>query len=278
MLRKIRSKYITNIIFDYLQLNLRLKIIKYTKKLQNLISIKKSDYKEYSQIIIDIIPVSDKTILEEKNIFINYISDDEKMKSNYHIYFDNSKKEKSRNYFLKKEKISKIKIYIDNNITSLQRLFLGCKNIQEINFINFNRKNITDMNSMFQGCSSLIKINFDKFKTNNVTDMNYMFYQCTSLNELNLSNFDTNNVINMQKMFFECRILRKIIFGDNFVITNVLKMGFMFYKCYSLSDIDISNFNFHKKVDMTKMFKECSKKLIKKVKEQNKNIKEEAFN
>ena len=36
MLRKIRSKYITNIIFDYLQLNLRLKIIKYTKKLRNI--------------------------------------------------------------------------------------------------------------------------------------------------------------------------------------------------------------------------------------------------
>ena len=52
----------------------------------------------------------------------------------------------------------------------------------------------------------------------------------------------------------------------------------MFCKCYSLSDIDISNFNFHKKANMTKMFKECSKKLIKKVKEQNKNIKEEAFN
>ena len=277
MLRKIRSKYIRKELFEYLQLNIRMKLVKYSKLFQSDLNLIKSDYKEYSQIIIELIPEIENDYLSEKNIFINYLS--ENNKQDYHIFFNNNLQEEIfRNYYYKSEIITKIKIYIDNNITSLKNLFKGCIAIKEINFINFNRKNINNMSSMFLDCKNLKKINFNKFNAINVKEMNYMFYQCIKLEELNLSNFDTNNVINIQKMFFECRILGKIIFGDNFVITNVLKMGFMFYKCYSLSDIDISNFNFHKKVDMTKMFKECSKKLIKKVKEQNKNIKEEAFN
>ena len=145
MLKKIRSKYITNIIFNYLQLNQCLKIIKYTKKLQNLLTIKKTDYKEYSQIIIEIIPVSDESLLSENgNKFFNYIKNTKKEK--YHIYFNNNLNEEIfRNYFDKNEKIQKIKLYIDHNIDSLNELFAGCKTIEEINFINFKRKNITNM-------------------------------------------------------------------------------------------------------------------------------------
>ena len=145
MWKKIRSKYITNIIFEYLQLNQRLKILKYTKKLQNLLTIKKSDYKEYSQIIVEIIPVSDESLLSEKNnIFFNYIENTKK--EHYHIYFNNNLNEEIyRNYFDKKEKIQKIKLYLEHNIDSLNDLFNGCKIIEEINFVNFKRKNITNM-------------------------------------------------------------------------------------------------------------------------------------
>ena len=277
MLRKIRSKYITNIIFDYLQLNLRLKIIKYTKKLQNLISIKKSDYKEYSQIIIEIMPVSDESLLSEKNnIFFNYIKNTKK--EHYHIYFNNNlNNEILRNYFDKNEKIEKIKICLDNNITSFCDLFNGCKIIEEINFINFKRKNITNMDSLFSGCNSLTKINFNDFNTENVTDMNHMFFQCFFLRELDLSKFNTKKVTNMKRMFFECRSLENLIFGENFLVNNVKDLSYMFCKCYYLNDLDISNFFFNSKVDMSLMFKDCSKKLIKRIKEQNKNIKDKAF-
>ena len=277
MLQKIRSKYITNIIFDFLQLNQRLKIIKYTKKLQNLLSIKKSDYKEYSQIIIEIIPVSDESLLNEKNnIFFNYIK--KTRKKDYHIYFNNNLNEEIfRNYFDKKEKIQKIKIYLDNKIDSLQGLFNGCKIIEEINFVNFKRKNITNMESLFSCCKSLTKINFDNFNTENVRDMNHMFYQCFLLKELDLTKFNTKNVTDMKKMFFECRVLKKIIIGENFLVNKVNDMSYMFFRCYYLNDLDISNFVFNAKVDMSFMFKECSKKLIKKIKEQNKKIKAEAF-
>ena len=277
MLQKIRSKYITNIIFDFLQLNQRLKIIKYTKKLQNLLSIKKSDYKEYSQIIIEIIPVSDESLLNEKNnIFFNYIK--KTRKKDYHIYFNNNLNEEIfRNYFDKNEKIQKIKIYLDNKIDSLQGLFNGCKIIEEINFVNFKRKNITNMESLFSCCKSLTKINFDNFNTENVRDMNHMFYQCFLLKELDLTKFNTKNVIDMKRMFFECRLLKTIIIGENFLVNKVNDMSYMFFRCYYLNDLDISNFVFNAKVNMSFMFKECSRKLIKKIKEQNKKIKAEAF-
>ena len=277
MLKKIRSKYITNIIFDYLKLNQRLKIIKYTKKLQNLLKIKKSDYKEYSQIIIEIIPVSDDSLLnEKKNIFFNYIKNTSK--DQYHIYFNNNlNKEIFRNYFDKSEKIQKIKLYLNHNIDKLNELFNGCKIIEEINFINFKRKNITNMDSLFSGCKSLTKINFDEFNTENVTDMNLMFFQCFHLKELDLSKFNTKKVTNMRRMFFECRSLDNIILSNNFLVNSVKDLSYMFCKCYYLNDLDISNFAFNSKVDLTYMFKDCSKKLVRRIKEQNKNIKVEAF-
>ena len=277
MLKKIRSKYITNIIFDYLKLNQRLKIIKYTKKLQNLLKIKKSDFKEYSQIIIEIIPVSDDSLLnEKKNIFFNYIKNTSK--DQYHIYFNNNlNKEIFRNYFDKNEKIQKIKLYLDHNIDRLNELFNGCKIIEEINFINFKRKNINNMDSLFSGCKSLTKINFDEFNTENVTNMNLMFFQCFLLKELDLSKFNTKKVTNMRRMFFECRSLDNIIFGNNFLVNSVKDLSYMFCKCYYLNDLDLSNFVFNSKVDMTYMFRDCSKKLVRRIKEQNKNIKAEAF-
>ena len=277
MFKKIRSKYITNLIFNYLQLNHRLKIIKYTKALQNILDIKKQDFKEYAQIIIEIIPVSDTSLLnEQKNIFLNYVENTDK--KNYHIYFNNNLNvEINRNFFDKNENIVNIKIYLDYNITSLKGLFNACQTIEEINFIHFKRKNIINMESLFSFCKNLTNIKFDEFNTENVTDMNFMFYQCFLLKELDLTKFNTKNVTNMKRMFFECRNLKKIILGNDFVVDKVNDMSYMFFRCYYLNDIDVSNFVFTSKIDMSFMFKECSKKLIKKIMQQNKNIKDEAF-
>ena len=43
------------------------------------------------------------------------------------------------------EKIDKIKIIIDKEINSLEGLFKNCAEIEEINFIKFNRKDKTNM-------------------------------------------------------------------------------------------------------------------------------------
>ena len=77
-----------------------------------------------------------------------------------------------------------------------------------------------------------------------------MFSGCISLKELNLSNFNTNNVTNM---------------------------GFKFYRCSSLTELNISNFSTNKVANMSGMFYGCSEHFQNKIKTQNKNIKEEAF-
>ena len=86
--------------------------------------------------------------------------------------------------------------------------------------------------------------------TNNVTDMSYMFWGCSSLTELNLNNFNTYNVTNMSKMFSGCSSLTKLNL-NNFNTNNVTNMSFMFYG--------------------------CSEELIKKIKRQYQNIRDEAF-
>ena len=91
------------------------------------------------------------------------------------------KEKKKRNYVSENEEIKRIKIIIDYQIISFEKLFYGCRYIKCINFKKFCRINITDMNYMFYACSSLKELNLSNFNTNNVTDMACMFYKCSSL-------------------------------------------------------------------------------------------------
>ena len=71
-----------------------------------------------------------------------------------------------------------------------------------------------------------------------------------SLKELNLNNFNTNNVTDMR---------------------------FMFSGCLSLKELNLNNFNTNNVTKMDGMFDGCSNDLIMKIKNQYKNIKEDAF-
>ena len=77
-----------------------------------------------------------------------------------------------------------------------------------------------------------------------------MFYKCSSLESINVSNFNTEKVKDMQNMFAYCS---------------------------SLKDIDISNFALKEDTYISDMFIGCSDLLKEKVKSQNKNLKNEAF-
>ena len=196
-LTEIKCKYILTQIFDKLKQNKLLEVIRYNKNLQNILNISINDYKEYSKIIIDIIPCDNKY-----GNFVNIFNKD--FKPFYHIYFNDNIKEIHRNYIKKEDKIYKIKIKLDEQIKSLYGLFKECHCIKEINFLQFNRKDIINMSYMFYDCSSLQELNVINFKTNNVTNMNSMFNRCRSLKNLNLCSFNTNNVTDMNSMFFDC--------------------------------------------------------------------------
>ena len=72
----------------------------------------------------------------------------------------------------------------------------------------------------------------------------------SSLKELNLKNFNTYNATDMSHMF---------------------------YKCSSLKELNFNNFNTNNVTDKGGMFNGCSYDLKIKIKSENKNIKDKAF-
>ena len=147
LLINIKSNYILKKIFDNLHQKKLLEIIRYNKYLQNRLGKDINNFKEYLRIEIEIIPKNNRTFK-----FINISNE-----SYFHIYFNDNKEEIKVNSIKEKDKIDKIKIIIDKEINSLEGLFKKCDEIEEINFIKFNRKDITNMSYMFYECSSLKK-------------------------------------------------------------------------------------------------------------------------
>ena len=103
-LNRVNSLYIILEILKNLKKGKALNIVKYNKNIKNRININIDDYKEYSEIEIEIKPVSNKY-----GEFINIKPEEGNF---YHIYFNNSEEEIKRNYIKKGEKVEIIKIII----------------------------------------------------------------------------------------------------------------------------------------------------------------------
>ena len=269
----IKSGYFLHKLYDNIQKKKKLEIVRWNKKIQNRLNLSIKDYKEYSEkyssINIEIIPAIRK--------YGRFIKVDENGKLYYHIYFNDNKDEIKNKYRInKKDKITKIKIITDYQVKSFKELFYNCECIESINIKKFYRNNITDMSGMFNGCSFLKELNLANFNTNNVTNMSEMFDECSSLKELNLTNFNTNNVTSMYRMFFGCLSLKELNL-TNFNTNNVTNMSGMFSLCSLLKELNLSNFNTNNVNNISGMFFECSDDLKRKIKSENKNIKDEAF-
>ena len=188
------------------------------------------------------------------------------------------------------------------NVNDMSDMFSHCESLEELNLSSFNTKKATDMQYMFHHCDSLKDLNVSSFDTSNVTNMSYMFSKsksieelnlsnfntknvttikgmfsfCNKLNKLNISSFQTNNVINMRGIFAHCYNLEKLDLS-NFNTQKVEDISFMFFECHSLQELNISNFIFDSKCLMFSSFSFVSKDIIERVKEQNKSLKDEAF-
>ena len=239
--------------FNFLRKKKLLEIIHYCKTIQKRLNIDINDFKEYletySPIKIIIIPIRNKY-----GKFVNIKKGEEPY---YHIYCNDNKKEENIYRIEKGNNIYKIKIIIDYQIISFNKLFFGCICIGYIYFRKFNRNNINDMFRMFSGCKYLKTIDLSNFNTNSVTDMSGMFSGCESLEELNLSNFNTNNVITMNSMFNNCSSLIELNLS-NFNTNNVIYMSNIFEGCSSLTKLNLSNFNVDKLIESDFMFSKCS--------------------
>ena len=281
----VKSNLILKKIFGYLSKVKSLEIIRYNNNIKKKLNINLDNYKDITNIEIEL------EISSNKNLEIKYISLYSYVNDIYDYYIYREKKDQT------------IIIIIKHNLLSLCGLFKECEDIINIKFIKFNRTNIDDMSymfykcsslknldvskfccknvknmrNMFFGCSSLTNLDLSQFDTKNVKDMSYMFYGCESLKELNLSNFNTENVNHMNSMFYKCSSLKNLDLS-NFNTDNVIYMPDMFAECTSLTELNISNFNFSNIKYIEGMFSSCSDDLKEKVKGQNKNIKNEAFN
>jgi len=68
------------------------------------------------------------------------------------------------------------------NANNISLMFNECHKLKEIKGIeNFNTNNVTDMNGMFQGCKELESLNLSNFDTSKVNNMQCMFNDCNKL-------------------------------------------------------------------------------------------------
>ena len=172
------------------------------------------------------------------------------------------------NYKVSKDNFIRIDLFTSGSIVNgsnnsnsidMTNMFLSCKNLSSINFLNFEGT-ITCMKSMFAQCSSLMKIDgISKFDTNNVTNMSYIFYECESLKSLpDISNWNVSNVQNMGSMFSLCCLLNNLPDISNWNVSNVTNMSSMFMDCHFFVTLpDISNWNVNNVENMSYMFRDC---------------------
>ena len=130
IIENIKSRYILSKIYHNTTIKKKLEIVKYNKRKQNRLNLVVKDYKEYSEIKIEIIPAKGK--------YGRFIYIDENDKLYYHIYFNDNNEEIKNKYDIKEEdKVKKIKIIIDYQVKSFMKLFFECECIESINFKNF---------------------------------------------------------------------------------------------------------------------------------------------
>ena len=160
---------------------------------------------------------------------INMIKDDKQWKIDYLF-------EKDVNY--------SFEIHFNDIITNMERFFQDYVNVISLDLSNFDLSNITTLYRMFQGCKKLKEIKgINKFNSSKAINMCVMFQECHELECLDLSNFDISNVIVMSAMFNKCQKLKEIKGINKFITNKVTNMKGIFQECHEIEYIDLPNFD-----------------------------------
>ena len=109
---------------------------------------------------------------------------------------------------------------------------------------NIDTSNVTNMEGLFWGCKELITLDLTGFDTTKVTSMNYMFRACSKLEEIMLdpTKFTDDSLTSVYRMFDECNALKQIDFRG-FKGEKLVNAQSWFAQCKKLEYIDLSNFN-----------------------------------
>lgn len=106
------------------------------------------------------------------------------------------------------------KVYLGQDVTSLQYCFRGCSAI-EFDFSVIDTSKVTNMRNMFDTCTLIVNLDLSNFDTSRVTRMDNMFASCVNLQHLDIRNFDFTNVSNYTGMFENVPNDCEIIVKDN---------------------------------------------------------------
>ena len=178
-------------------------------------------------------------------------------KSNTLMFINGKKVDYEKYKKFDKKGIYEIKLKLKIDLVNAYCMFLGCKNIIDINLSKFKTDKINNMCAMFRDCTNLKNIDLSFFDTRNVTNMNSMFNGCKKLKYINLSSFDTTNVTDMRYMFNGCNELINIDLSS-FDTKSVADMAGMFEGCKKLQNLELKYFCTKNVIDMSKMFRNCS--------------------
>ena len=126
-------------------------------------------------------------------------------------------------------------------LTCLRMMFFKCKNIESIDFSNFNFSQVNDTSSLMEECSNLKYVNFGNADLSKVENMDSMFYYCISLEKVDNS-FKTYNVKNINYLFSGCESLKSIDLSDLYT-PFLTYIDSAFSKCPNLTSIELPNLN-----------------------------------
>ena len=265
-IKKIKCDFfVRNLFKDLILENRKLNIMKFNRDLQKKVKVKLEDYKKY-QNVCHIIAESDneddfakikenlktEEFLNNENSNIIYKKGLNKIFNG--LLVSNGKKlcDTIRIF----EKVKKLTIKTNIETKSLEYMFSGFLNLEEIDLSKFNTKYVENMSCMFIGCNNLKKANLSNLNADNVIHMSYMFDNCYNITDINFSNFTTKKLIYTKYMFQDCNSLKNIDLSS-FNTYKIDDMSNMFINCHNLKTVNLMNFQSNKNTFCYDIFKNC---------------------
>ena len=293
LLRNLNNQKIFNIsLYD--------KILKRQDKLKNEDEKFSHLYKIYSTIIKNTKnenknktlknPEKNKIILNYKINETNSINKNIKLfdpifvKNNKDKLFVEINKENQKElsvYFHNKNNLQNLNVVLientKNRVTDLSYMLNNCKNLESVDFSNFNTTNIQSMEAMFQMCP-LIQLpdSIIKFSSPDLVNIRAMFCKCLKLETIpeltNLFN-KTNKIENISMLFNGCIKVQKIVSFEKWNAPSVKDMSYLFNRCKEIKDINFGKFNSVNINNMCGLFNCCEKlKTITQMKFETNNV------
>lgn len=139
-------------------------------------------------------------------------------------------------------------------VRNMQNMFRSC-NVKQLDVSSFDTSNVEDMGGMFAGCSQLETLDLRNFDTQKVTNMDSMFSQCSNLRNLDISSFDTSNVKNVFSMFSYMNL--ESLDLRHFDTSKITNMAYMFSGSDMLISLDLRGFDTSHVIIMSGMFQHC---------------------